>query len=89
MTVRVTSESVTIEATDPAIVALARATAEALGGPAEEAGVIRGDQPASASLGQVWLAVRDSLEEIRERAAGRSRDAIDEGEGREKGRPAA
>ncbi|MGH3121136.1 MAG: Clp protease N-terminal domain-containing protein, partial [Streptosporangiaceae bacterium] len=89
MVIRVTSESLAIEATDPAIVALARAAIEALGGQAQEAGVIRGDQPGSAGLGQVWLALRDSLEEIRERAAGGPGDSGDEESGPEKGRPAA
>ena len=92
MVVRVTGESLTIEATDPAIVALARATAEALGAQAQEDG-IRGDQPGRASLGQVWLALRDSLENIRQRAAGTPgdrgpADKSQEG-GPEKGRPAA
>ena len=49
MVIRVTSESLTIEATDPAIVALARAAIQALGGQAQEAGIIRGDQPGSAA----------------------------------------
>ena len=89
MIIRVTGESLTIEATDPAIVALARAAIEAVGGRAQEAGVIRGDQPGSAGLGQVWLALRDSLEDIRERAARGPRDSGGEEGGPEKGRPAA
>ncbi|HZC61593.1 MAG TPA: Clp protease N-terminal domain-containing protein [Streptosporangiaceae bacterium] len=89
MVIRVTGESLTIEATDPAIVALARAAVEALSGPAQEAGVIRGDQPGSAGLGQVWLALRDSLEDIRERAARGSGGPGDQEGGPEKGRPAA
>jgi hypothetical protein len=89
MVIRVTSESLTIEATDPAIVALARAAIQALGGPAHEAGVIRGDQPGSAGLGQVWLALRDSLEDIREHAASRSGDSGEQEGGPEKGQPAA
>ena len=89
MIIRVTSESVTIEATDPAIAALARAAIEAVGGQAQEAGVIRGDQPGSDGLGQVWLALRDSLEDIRERAARGSRDSGGGESGPEKGRPAA
>jgi ATP-dependent Clp protease ATP-binding subunit ClpC len=89
MVIRVTSESLTIEATDPAIVALARAAIEAVGGQAQEAGVIRGDQPGRAGLGQVWLALRDSLEDIREQAAGGPGEPGSEGSGPEKGRPAA
>ena len=87
MVVRVTGESLTIEATDPAIVALARATAEALGAQAQEDG-IRGDQPGRASLGQVWLALRDSLEEIRQHAVDGPGDSGEEGDP-ETGRPAA
>ncbi len=89
MVIRVTGESLAIEATDPAIVALARAAIEALGGQAQEAGLIRGDQPGSAGLGQVWLALRDSLEDIRERAARGSDDSGDEESGPEQGQPAA
>jgi ATP-dependent Clp protease ATP-binding subunit ClpA len=82
MIIRVTSESLTIEATDPAILALARAAIETLGSQAQEAGVIRGDQPGRAGLGQVWLALRDSLEEIRQRggAAGGQPDGPHQGQ---------
>jgi ATP-dependent Clp protease ATP-binding subunit ClpA len=69
MTVRVTGESVTVEATDPAIVGLARAAVEALGDQAHEPGTIPGALPAGAGLSQVWLALHDSLEDIREHAA--------------------
>jgi hypothetical protein len=40
----------------------------ALGGRAGQPPVIRGDRPASASLAAVWLALRASLDEIRQRA---------------------
>jgi hypothetical protein len=86
MTVRVTGESVTVEATDPAIVGLARAAVEALGDQAHEPGTIPGALPAGAGLSQVWLALRDSLEDIREHAA---RGAGGEESGPEKGQPAA
>jgi ATP-dependent Clp protease ATP-binding subunit ClpC len=89
MTVRVTGESVTVEATDPAIVGLARAAVEALDDQAHEPGTIPGALPAGAALSQVWLALRDSLEDIRERAADGSRDSGGEESGPEKGRPAA
>ncbi|HEY1702247.1 MAG TPA: Clp protease N-terminal domain-containing protein [Trebonia sp.] len=89
MVIRVTSESLTIEATDPAIVALAHAAIGALGGQAGEAGVIRGDQPGSAGLGQVWLALRDSLEGIREQAAGGPGESGSGESGPGQGRPAA
>jgi ATP-dependent Clp protease ATP-binding subunit ClpA len=86
MIIRVTSESLTIEATDPAILALARAAIETLGSQAQEAGVIRGDQPGRAGLGQVWLALRDSLEEIRQRGGGAAGGQPD---GPHQGQPAA
>ena len=89
MVIRITSENLMIEAADPAIVALARAAIEALGGQAQEAGVIRGDQPGSAGLGQVWLALRDSLEDIRERAARGSGESGGEESGPQKDQPAA
>ena len=72
MAVRVTGESLTLEATDPALVALARAAIEAVGDQAAEPGTITGDQPVSGSLAQVWLALRDSLEDIRERSGPRA-----------------
>ncbi|HTT54436.1 MAG TPA: Clp protease N-terminal domain-containing protein [Streptosporangiaceae bacterium] len=68
MVLRVTGTSLTIEATDPDLVRAARAAAEALGDQAEPPGTIRGDLPASATLGAVWLALQASLENIRRRA---------------------
>jgi ATP-dependent Clp protease ATP-binding subunit ClpA len=68
MRIRVTGDSVTIEATDHDIVGLGRAAAEALGD-AGEPGTIRGDLPVSASLGTLWQALRASLEDIRSRAS--------------------
>ena len=98
MAVRVTGGSLTLEATDPPLVALAHAAIEAVGDQAAEPGTITGDLPVGGSLAQVWLALRDSLEDIRERAAGGSRGPARQqgggpGEGQEggpeKGRPAA
>ncbi len=98
ISVRVTGESLTLEATDPALLALARAAVEAVGDQAAEPGTITGDLPVSGSLAQVWLALRDSLEDIREHAAGGSRGPGRQQEGgtaqgqeggTEKGRPAA
>jgi ATP-dependent Clp protease ATP-binding subunit ClpC len=65
MVIRVTEDSLTIEVADPAIVGLGRAALQALG---DQAGTIRGDLPASVSLGRVWQALHDSLEDIRRRA---------------------
>jgi ATP-dependent Clp protease ATP-binding subunit ClpC len=96
MAVRVTGGGLVLEVTDPALQALAQAAVEALGDQAPEPGTIPGGLPVGGSLAQVWLALRDSLEDIRERAAGGSREpgdssAQEEGQegGPEKGRPAA
>jgi ATP-dependent Clp protease ATP-binding subunit ClpC len=101
MAVRVTGGGLVLEVTDPTLQALARAAAEALGSQATEPGTIPGDLPVSASLAQVWLALRDSLEDIRQHAAGGTArpggpekgqaDPPGKGEegGPEKGRPAA
>ena len=93
MAVRVTGDGLVLEVTDPALQALAQAAADALGDQAPEPGTIPGDLPASASLAQVWLALRDGLEDIRQRAAGGSVDPGGQGKeqegGPEKGRPAA
>ena len=89
MAVRVSGENLTLEAADPALVALARAAIEAVGDQAAEPGTITGDLPVSGSLAQVWLALRDSLEDIREHAARGSRDCGGGEGGPEKGRPAA
>jgi ATP-dependent Clp protease ATP-binding subunit ClpA len=68
MVVHVTDGKLTIEATDPVIVEAGRAALRALGAEAETSGTIRGDQPAGASLGKVWLALQDSLGIIQRRA---------------------
>ena len=93
MAVRVTGGGLVLEVTDPALQALAQAAVEALGDRAPEPGSIPGDLPVSASLAQVWLALRDSLEDIRVAAAGGSPGPGGQQEGQEggpeKGRPAA
>jgi ATP-dependent Clp protease ATP-binding subunit ClpA len=68
MLIRADEDRLTIEATDQAIVRLGRAALEAVGDQADPPGTIRGDLPASASLSSVWLALQDSLEDIRRRA---------------------
>ena len=68
MLIRVTDEQLTIEATDPVIVALGHAALQALGDEADPPGTIRGDLPASASLSNVWQALHDSLGAIQRRA---------------------
>jgi ATP-dependent Clp protease ATP-binding subunit ClpC len=69
MLIRVTDKQLTIEASDPVIVDLGRAALHALGDEADPPGTIRGDQPASASLSNVWQALHDSLGDIQRRAA--------------------
>ena len=68
MRISVTEGRLTIDATDELIVGLGRAALEALGGKAGQADTVRGDLPVCASLGNVWQALRDSLEDIRRRA---------------------
>jgi ATP-dependent Clp protease ATP-binding subunit ClpA len=69
LVIRVTDEHLTIEASDPVILAAGRAALHALGDQASPPGTIRGDLEASASLSEVWQALRASLETIRQRAA--------------------
>ena len=70
MRIRAGSDRLTVEVSDPLIVGLGRAAAEALADKAEPGGVIPGELPASVSLANVWQALRRGLEDIRERAAG-------------------
>ncbi len=68
LTIRVTNEQVTIEATDPVIVAAGLEAVGALGDKAEPAGTIRGELPECASLTAVWQALRESFAVITARA---------------------
>ncbi len=68
MLIRVTDKQLTIEATDRVIVDLGRAALYALGDEASPPGTIRGDLPVSASLGNVWQALHDSLRVIQRSA---------------------
>jgi ATP-dependent Clp protease ATP-binding subunit ClpA len=77
MVIKVTGSQVAVEVTDPVIVGLGQAALSALG---DEAGVIRGDLPVSASLSNVWQALHDSLAAIQRHAstpAAESRDDAD------------
>jgi ATP-dependent Clp protease ATP-binding subunit ClpA len=76
MRISVTDGRLTIDATDQVIVGLGRAALEALGDQAGQPDTISGDLPVSASLGSVWQALRDSLEDIRRRAT-LARDSLD------------
>jgi len=64
MVVRVHEDRLTIDATDPVIVAAGQSALRALGPDAAPSGTIRGDHAACASLSTVWQALRDSLEAI-------------------------
>jgi ATP-dependent Clp protease ATP-binding subunit ClpC len=66
MRIRTSDTQVTIEVTDPALVERARAALDAL---ADDSDTIRGDLAVSVSLGSVWRALYDSLDDIRRRAA--------------------
>jgi len=68
MVIAVSDDKLTIEARDPVIVGLGRATAEALGDQANPPGTIRGDLPISTPVAAVWQALHDSLETIRRTA---------------------
>ena len=64
MIIRVADDRLTIEATDPIIIAAGRATLKAL----DEQTEIRGDHPAAVSLSTVWQALNDALTAIQRRA---------------------
>jgi ATP-dependent Clp protease ATP-binding subunit ClpA len=68
MTIHVSDEKLTIEATDPVIVKAGRDAVLALGDEADPPSTIRGDLPVSASLGTVWQALYESLGVIQRRA---------------------
>jgi hypothetical protein len=68
MVIRVAEDRLTIEATDPTILALGQAALGAVGDQAEPPGTIRGDHPASLSLSDLWQTLRDSLFDIGRRA---------------------
>jgi ATP-dependent Clp protease ATP-binding subunit ClpC len=64
MIIRVADDRLTIEATDPIIIATGRATLKAL----DEQTEFRGDHPAAVSLSTVWQALNDALTAIQRRA---------------------
>jgi ATP-dependent Clp protease ATP-binding subunit ClpA len=72
MTIHVTEERLTIEATDPVIIKAGLSALTALAAFGDEAtppGTIRGDHETSASLSSAWQALHDSLLAIERRAA--------------------
>jgi len=68
MVIRVSEDSVTVEAKDPLIIEAGQAAVRAVSGKPDTAGSIRGDEPVSASLGAVWQALHNSLGLIERRA---------------------
>jgi ATP-dependent Clp protease ATP-binding subunit ClpA len=69
MVIRAGADRLTIEVTDPVIVAAGQAALRALGEDAVASGDIRGDQDSGASLSSVWQALRDSLATVQQDAA--------------------
>jgi ATP-dependent Clp protease ATP-binding subunit ClpA len=69
MLIRVTDQQLTVEVTDPVLVARGRTALLALGEMAQPSGTIRGDLPVSGSMSTVWQALNDSLAAIRRHAA--------------------
>jgi hypothetical protein len=67
--IRVTDGRLSIETVDPTLVDLARAALDALGDEARSSGELPTDRPVTVSLSTVWRSLRDSLDDIRRRAA--------------------
>jgi ATP-dependent Clp protease ATP-binding subunit ClpA len=68
MVIHVAEDRLTLEASDPVIVAAGQAALSALGEEAEADDTIRGDQPAGAGLSTVWQALRETLAAIEQQA---------------------
>ena len=66
MVIHASADRLTVEVTDPVIVAAGQAALRALGEDAIASGDIRGDQAGCASLSSVWQALRDSLAAIQQ-----------------------
>jgi ATP-dependent Clp protease ATP-binding subunit ClpC len=72
--IRVTDDRLSVETVEPTMVSLARAALDALGDEARSSGELPTDRPVTASLGTVWQSLRDSLDDIRRRAAAQAED---------------
>ena len=68
MTIRVTGQWLTLEATDPVLIQAGQAALRAVTGRSDQTGDICGDHPAAESLAAVWQALHDSLGVIERRA---------------------
>src|SRR5215469_222650 len=88
MVIRVSEDKLTIEAADPTIVRMGRVALVTLGDRADPPDTIRGDLAASARLSNVWLSLRDSLEDI-SRFAGQPADSPAQAKPTEPGTDAA
>jgi ATP-dependent Clp protease ATP-binding subunit ClpA len=67
--IHVADDRLSIETVEPTLVDLARAALDALGDEARSSGALPTDHPVTVSLGTVWRSLRDSLDDIRRRAA--------------------
>jgi len=88
MLIRVAEDKLTIEAADPTIIRMGRVALATLGDQADPPDTIRGDLAASARLSNVWLSLRDSLEDI-SRFAGQPADSPAQAKPTEPGTDAA
>jgi ATP-dependent Clp protease ATP-binding subunit ClpA len=68
MLIRLTADTVSVEARDDTLIKLARTVINDLGDLTDN-DIILGDQPVSASMANVWRAIEASLQDIRRRAA--------------------
>jgi ATP-dependent Clp protease ATP-binding subunit ClpC len=76
LTVRVSQTAVTLEATDPVLLAVGHAALDAVGDQAGPGGAIPGTVPAGAGLTAAWQALRDGLDDIRRRAGAAGPDDL-------------
>jgi ATP-dependent Clp protease ATP-binding subunit ClpA len=77
--IRVTQDQLTVEVTDPVLVALGHSAVQALGDKAGPPGTIPGDLLAGGSLSNVWQALHDSLGGIGRQATARRSATEDSG----------
>jgi ATP-dependent Clp protease ATP-binding subunit ClpA len=72
--IRVTGDRLSIETVEPTLVDLARAALDVLGDEARSSGQLPTDRAVTVSLGTVWKALRDSLDDIRRRATAQAEE---------------
>jgi ATP-dependent Clp protease ATP-binding subunit ClpA len=81
--ISVSDQKLTVEATDPVLIALGHGAVRGLGDKADPAGTIPGDLPGSGSLSAVWQALYDSLTAIARQATAREASSGTEPRGTE------